>query len=258
MRLDALLLPGEIDARPRPQRAAVVIDVIRATSTIVSAFQHGVRSVLPVASVEEARQAQRTMPSALLAGERGGQRLPGFDLGNSPREFVREAIAGRDVVLTTSNGTKTLRAVGEGRVVAIGAFLNRAAVSNWLLGRGEDALMVCSGYEGIVSLEDAVCAGAIVARVGDADGSLILGDTARACQALWGRYASEMPGLLRDTEWGRHIVHIGLGADLDLCAQVDVTDVVPVMVGGRIHLEESGPRREPTRSIPRGPDREPR
>ena len=236
MRLDVLLLPGELDARPRPQRAAVVIDVIRATSTIVSAFQHGVRSVLPVASVEEARRAQSATPDALLAGERGGQRLPGFDLGNSPREFVGDAVADRDVVLTTSNGTKTLRAVGEGRVVAIGAFLNRTAVGTWLLGRGEDALMVCSGYEGIFSLEDAVCAGAIVDGMCGASASLTLGDTARACRVLWGRYASEMPGLLRDTEWGRHIVHIGLGADLDLCAQLDVTSVVPVMAGGRIRL----------------------
>lgn len=242
MRLDVLLLPGEITARPRPQRAAVVIDVIRATTTIVCAFRHGVRSVVPVASVEEARRAQRTTPGALLAGERGGQRLPGFDLGNSPRDFARDAVAGRDVVLTTSNGTKTLRAVGEGRIVAIGAFLNRTAVSNWLLGRGEDALMVCSGYEGIFSLEDAVCAGAIVERAERGNGSITLGDAARVCRELWGRYASEMPGLLRETEWGRHIVHIGLGADLDLCAQVDVTDVVPVMAGGHIRLEESARR----------------
>lgn len=189
--------------------------------------------MLPVAGIEEARRAQAAMPGALLAGERGGQRLPGFDLGNSPREFVREAVADRDVILTTSNGTKTLRAVGEGRAVAIGAFLNCTAVGAWLRDRGEDALLVCSGYEGIFSLEDTVCAGAIVDRMGDA---VTLGDTARACQALWGRYASEMPGLLRNTEWGRHIVHIGLGADLDLCAQVDVTTVVPVMVEGRIRL----------------------
>jgi 2-phosphosulfolactate phosphatase len=241
MRLDVLLLPGELDARPRPQRAAVVIDVIRATSTIVSAFRHGVRSVFPVADVEEARRAQGEMAGALLAGERGGKRLPGFDLGNSPREFVPNVVAGRDVVLTTSNGTKTLRAVGRGRVVAIGAFLNCSAVGAWLRSRDEDALLVCSGYEGIFSLEDAVCAGAVVEKVAAA-GSLMLGDTARACRALWGRYASEMPGMLRETEWGRHIVQIGLGADLDICAQVDVTSVVPIMTEGRIRLDEAESR----------------
>jgi 2-phosphosulfolactate phosphatase len=215
---------------------AVVIDVIRATSTIVTAFQYGVRSILPVASVEEARQVQASAPGALLAGERGGKRLPGFDLGNSPREFARDAVGDRDVVLTTSNGTKTLRAVGEGRAVAIGAFLNRTAVGRWLLSRGEDALVVCSGYEGIFSLEDAVCAGAMVDRLIGGATSVVLGDGARACQALWTRYASDVPGLLRDTGWGRHIVEIGLGADLDVCARLDVTDVVPVMLGERIVL----------------------
>ncbi len=236
MHLDVLFLPIELDARPRPQRVAAVIDVIRATTTIVTAFRQGARSVCPVASVDEAHRAREAVPHALLAGERGGRRLPGFDLGNSPREFTPEAVRGRDVVLTTSNGTKTLRAAQEGRSVAIGALLNRAAVGRWLLGRGEDAFIVCSGYEGIFSLEDAVCAGGVVDIVAAEGPGVALGDGARASQALWSRYAPDLPGLLRATGWGRHIVEIGLGADLDVCAQLDVTDVVPVMTGGRITL----------------------
>jgi len=239
MHIDVVFLPSEFSARPRRQRAAVVIDVIRATSTIVTAFQHGVRSLRPVASVEEARCAHTSTPGALLAGERGGTRIAGFDLGNSPREFTREAVRSRDVVLTTSNGTKTLRAVGEGRDVAIGAFLNRTAVGSWLIKRREDGLIVCSGYEGIFSLEDAVCAGAIVERMVGKDASLTLGDGAQACHVLWMHHASDLPRLLRDTGWGRHIVRIGLEADLDVCAQLDVTDVMPVMAGGGITLEES-------------------
>jgi len=234
MHLDVLLLPGELPARARPETTAVVIDVIRATTTIVTAFGHGVRSVLPVASPEEARRARVATPDAVLAGERGGQRMAGFDLGNSPREFTREAVGGRDVILTTSNGTKALRAVGERRVVAIGAFLNRAAVADWLVARGKDALIVCSGYEGIFSLEDSVCAGAIVDRAMAQAGELMLGDGARASQVLWTRYAPELSHLLPDTGWGRHVVSIGLGPDLELCAALDVTDAVPVMTAGRI------------------------
>jgi 2-phosphosulfolactate phosphatase len=236
MHVDVLFLPLELDARSRPQRVAVVIDVIRATTTIVTAFRQGARSVAPVASVEEARRTRESAPGALLAGERGGQRLPGFDLGNSPREFTPKAVRGRDVILTTSNGTKTLRAVQEGRSVAIGALLNRAAIGRWLVGRGEDAFIVCSGYEGVFSLEDAVCAGAVVDGLLAEGPSVALGDGARASQVLWARYAPDLPGLLRGTGWGRHIVEIGLGADLDVCAQLDVTDVVPVMAGGRITL----------------------
>jgi 2-phosphosulfolactate phosphatase len=236
MHLDVLFLPSELPARPRPERIAVVVDVIRATTSVVTAFQHGCRSILPVASLEEARAALVASPEAVLAGEQGGSRIPGFVLGNSPREFSREMVAGRDVILTTSNGTKALRAVSAGRTVAIGAFLNRSAVSDWLVGRSADGLIVCSGYEGVFSLEDAVCAGAIVDHAARLEGHPHFGDGARACQALWERFGSDLSQLLRETAWGRNIVGLGLGADLSVCAGLDVTDVVPQMEKGRIRL----------------------
>lgn len=237
MRLDVLLSPREFPVRPHPELYAVVVDVIRATTSIVAAFQHGCRSILPVASPEEARNALTAAPSAILAGEQGGQRIPGFTLGNSPREFRRDMVAGRDMILTTSNGTKTLRAVGAGRTVAIGAFLNRAAAGAWLVARGSDCLIVCSGYEGGFSLEDAVCAGAIVEQAVKLAPALTLGDGARASQVLWVRFGSELPRLLRETAWGRRIIDLGLKADLEVCARLDVTDVVPLMEGGRITLD---------------------
>jgi 2-phosphosulfolactate phosphatase len=239
MRLDVLLLPDELSARPRPESAAVVIDVLRATTSIVVAFQHGCRSILPVADFAEAQQARMVAPDAVLAGEQGGLRIPSFDLGNSPREFTREAVGGRDVILATSNGTKTLRAVGGGRTVAIGAFLNRAAVGDWLVARGADSLIVCSGYEGGFSLEDAVCAGAIVDRAVGVSERLSLGDGAWACQVLWERFGADLLRLLPETAWGRRMLAMGFGPDMEVCAHADVTDVVPTMAGGRITLERS-------------------
>ena len=138
------------------------------------------------------------------------------------------------------DGTRTLRAVGESRRVGIAAFLNRAAVADWLASRHEDSLIVCSGYEGIFSLEDAVCAGAVVERACAQEIPPILGDGARACLVLWERYGDDLLALLRGSGWGRHIVSIGLGPDLEICAQLDATNVVPVMAGGRIALEEPG------------------
>ena len=240
MHLDVLFLPCELPARPRPEGTAVVIDVIRATTTIVTAFQHGVRAVVPVASPEEARGILVALPGAILAGERGGRRIADFDIGNSPREFTRDALADKDIILSTSNGTKTLRAVGEGRRVAIAAFLNRSAVANWLTARLEDGLIICSGYEGIFSLEDAVCAGAVVEQVLSHGAPPALGDGARACLALWQSFGGDLSKLLHESAWGRHIIAIGLGDDLDICARLDVTDVVPVMAEGRITLETRG------------------
>ena len=237
MRLDVLFLPAELPAREHLQRVAAVVDVIRATTTIVTAFEHGCRSIQPVASVEEAKTARAARPAAILAGEKGGKRLPGFDMGNSPREFMAGQAADRDVILNTSNGTKALRAVGAGRRVAIAAFLNRTAVADWLVRQASDALIVCSGFEGIFSLEDAVCAGGVADRAAERDPALVLGDGAKACRLLWAHYRQDLSGLLPRTGWGSHIVAIGLGPDLEICARLDVTDAVPVMADGLIRLE---------------------
>ena len=237
MRVDVLLLPRELPVRPRPELYAVVIDVLRATTSIVVAFQHGCRSILPVANAEEALAARTASPDAVLAGELGGLRVPGFDLGNSPREFTGEAVGGRDVILTTSNGTKALRAVAAGRTVAIGAFRNRAAVGDCLVARGADSLIVCSGYEGGFSLEDAVCAGAIADRAAQVATGLSLGDGARACQILWQRFRSDLVGLFRQTDWGRRMLALGFEGDLAVCAKLDATDVIPLMLGDRITLD---------------------
>jgi 2-phosphosulfolactate phosphatase len=236
MKLDVLFLPAELPAREHPQKVAAVVDVIRATTTIVTAFQHGCLSIQPVAGVEEAREARAARPDAILAGEKGGKRLPGFDMGNSPREFMTGQAAGRDVILNTSNGTKALRAVEAGRRVAIAAFLNRAAVADWLIRQAADALILCSGYEGLFSLEDSVCAGGIADEAAKRDPALVLGDGAKACQLLWAHHRRDLPGLLPRTAWGSHIVAIGLGSDLEICARLDVTDSVPVMADGLIRL----------------------
>ena len=190
-----------------------------------------------MASREEALCTRARLPAVVLAGEQGGQRIPGFDLGNSPREFTRGAVGGRDVILTTSNGTTALRAVGGGRTVAIGAFRNRAAVGDWLVSRGADSLIVCSGYEGGFSLEDAVCAGSIVDRASRMAARLVLGDGARACQVLWERFGADLGRLLPETGWGDRMLALGFGPDLTMCAELDATEVVPVMEGERITLD---------------------
>jgi 2-phosphosulfolactate phosphatase len=210
----------------------VVVDVIRATSSIVTAFAHGCHTIFPAESVSDAQALKAAHPQALLCGERDGRRIEGFALGNSPREFTADAVGGQELILATSNGTRTLRAVNAGRSVAIGAPMNRAAVAVWLSERDTDALVVCSGFEGIFSLEDAVCAGGIVDRA--AELGMALGDGAQACQVLWRRYAGDLPGLLARTAWGQHIISIGLGPDLEVCARLDMTDVVPVLRDGGI------------------------
>lgn len=210
---------------------AVVLDVVRASTTIVTALAHGARAVVPVATPDEAQARGRAWPAgpALVGGERGGTPPPGFDCGNSPAEYTADRVRERTVVFTTTNGTRALLALGAARRVAVGGFVNAAAVVRWAAAEPGDVLLVCAGERGRFCLEDAVCAGLLAARL--AAGDPVLTDAARAARALWDRYAGDLEAMLADAAWAQVLVRQGRGADLPLCVALDAYDVVPVVRG---------------------------
>lgn len=220
-------------------RAVAVIDVIRATTTITMALHQGCAGVIPVRTLNEARTVVRRLgKGALLAGERGAERVAGFDLGNSPAEYGRERIKGKTVVLTTTNGTRTFQAASEARALIACSFLNVAAAARWLAGTGLDILIMCAGRQGRFCLEDCVGSGMLIDRVLNiSDDSIACSDAAGAAHTLFTTYRDDPLRMLRGCEWGREIIHKGLGADLEICAQVDLTDIVPVMRAGRLVAE---------------------
>ncbi|MGH7359260.1 MAG: 2-phosphosulfolactate phosphatase, partial [Candidatus Rokuibacteriota bacterium] len=187
-----------------------------------------------------------TAGPVLVGGERGGSPPTGFDCGNSPAEYTRERVAGRTVFFTTTNGTRALLAVeGAGRV-AVGGFVNAAAVTRWVEAEPGDVLLVCSGERGRFCLEDAVCAGLLVSRLEPRDGALT--DAARAARGLWERYAGDLEEMLGDAAWAQVLAAQGRGADLPLCVALDVHDVVPevragVLVTASPNLTPLGPAR---------------
>jgi 2-phosphosulfolactate phosphatase len=222
------------------RRAVVVIDVLRATSTIVQAMASGVRSVLPAGSVEDAaRMAEQIGRDAvLLCGEQDCQPIRGFHLGNSPAAFTPERVSGKTLIMTTTNGTAALLAVAAAEQVIVGALLNAGAVARTLAGAGEDALLLCAGREGAFALEDALCAGRIIRRVRAATGTTVSGnDAATAAVRLAGHAATERR--LARTAAGRRLRELGLGADVAFCAQEDRYEVVPRLVEHRIRLQEA-------------------
>jgi 2-phosphosulfolactate phosphatase len=210
--------------------AAVVVDVVRASTTIVTALANGARAVIPVATPEEARARGRAWADGpvLLGGERGGEPPPGFDCGNSPAEYARERVEGRTVLLTTTNGTRALLAVRGARRVAVGGFVNATAAARWAAAEAGDVCLVCAGERGRFCLEDAVCAGLLVARI-EARAPAPLTDSARAARLLWERYADDLAAMLRDAAWAQALAGQGRGDDLPACVAVDVYDVVPVV-----------------------------
>jgi 2-phosphosulfolactate phosphatase len=219
------------------RRIVVVIDVLRATSTIVEALANGARSVLPVATVDEAvRKAEEIgRDTVLLCGEREGMQIRGFHLGNSPADFTRERVDGRPLIMTTTNGTGAVLASSSASRCYIGSLLNLSAVARRLLEHNEDVLLLCAGREGAFAIDDALCAGRIARRLAD-ETKVVLGNDA-AITAV--RTTTRRPIRARElarTAAGRQLRDIGLSADIAFCAQEDRHDVVPVLEEHRLRL----------------------
>ncbi len=222
--------------------AVAVIDVLRATSTAVAALAAGAAALRPCAGPEEARALAERLRAAgvpcLLCGEAGAVRVPGFDLGNSPREFTPEAVAGREVVLATTNGTRALRLLPEGVAgVALASFLNASAAAAWLAARASPAglVLACAGTEGAFSYDDFLCAGALVDRLEALrpDG-IVPDDLARAARDAYRQNRGGLAAALAACRHARHLFRLGLGEDVAFCAREDVYRLVPVVREGRV------------------------
>ena len=234
--IDVALTLEEVAAVALGGTSAVVIDAVRASTTIVAALAAGAPAVVPVGTPEEARARASAWPgeAALLGGERDGSPPPGFECGNSPAEYTAERVRRRPVVFTTTNGTRGLLALTGAKAVAVGGFVNAEAVVRWAARQAGDTLFVCAGEKGRFCLEDATCAGLLVSRLRARRPAAPLSDAARAAVALWARYAGDLPGMLADATWARALVDQGRGGDLPLCVAIDAYHVVPVLQDGRL------------------------
>jgi len=238
---------------------AVVIDVLRASTTIITALAHGAAGVRPVLTIDEAKPlAAASGPGSeiLLGGERGGLRIDGFDLGNSPLEYSRARVAGRRIVITTTNGTAALDACTAAAEVLIGAIVNRAAVAARARERAEahgtsDIHLVCAGTDGHVTEEDLLAAGAILdaaSRLPDARGDTLDASATAAREMFRGvlsasghGVASAIVAAFATSRGGRNLIELGMQADLPAAAAIDSLTVVPRLDrGARGHKSPAG------------------
>jgi 2-phosphosulfolactate phosphatase len=225
--IDVALCPSEIrrfENIDLSETIAVVFDVLRATSTMITGLEHGVERFLPVETVEAARALKIQDPSLLLAGERGGLPLEGFDLGNSPPDF--KDIRGKRVVLTTTNGTVALHRVRRAKRVYVGALLNLDFLAQVLDSEGATGvLIVCSGTGEDFALEDAIAAGGLVDRLSHNS----LSDAAVLVKSLYREASSDLLSYLRQSRNGRALVGIGKAKDVEECARLSFSQTVGVM-----------------------------
>jgi 2-phosphosulfolactate phosphatase len=228
VRVDVAFTPAALAPAALAGASALVIDVLRASTTIVTALSNGCLGVVPVADAAEARRRAVATPGALLAGERRGEPLAGFDLGNSPGEFTPERVGGRLVFLTTSNGTVALLAARAAAAVAVAAFANLGAAAAWAVAGGRDVIVTCAGERGARSLEDEVCAGLLVDRMLAACPAAIAGPEAQVAAQQARPYAADLGRLARDSGWARYLASRGRGGDVTTCLSVDTFTLVPV------------------------------
>ena len=233
MRIDVCLTPAEYSAKHYSDTIAVVIDVFRATSSMASAFANQCEAIIPVETVEDALIEQRCNPGSLVAGERNALKVAGFDLGNSPFEFTAEAVAGKTIIMSTTNGTVALvRAVGS-LAIYTAAFVNAAAVCQTLRQQGRDCVLICAGRKGSFSLEDALCAGLLSDRLADV---AVLGDAAQFARSAYCQSKQHLLKNVAESLHARYLSEVGLGKDVAWCLQHDILDVVPCFSEGKVRI----------------------
>lgn len=213
----------------------VVVDIFRATSAMVTAFHHGAKAIIPVSTIKEAREYRDK--GYLAGGERNGEVVDGFAFGNSPFSYMDEGIRGREIALTTTNGTRAINiAAKHADRIAIGAFLNLGALAEWLIPQEKDVVILCAGWRDRFNMEDSLFAGALT------DLLLISGryysdcDSANASNLVYRSARRNLMRFLSNCSHRKRLAHLHLEKDVEYCLQTDLTPVVPVLHDGRLTL----------------------
>lgn len=230
----------EKDAR---DKLIVVIDVLRASTTICTALSNGAKEVIPVNSIEQAMQLSGDLfaDTTIVGGERGGVKVRGFDLGNSPSEYTPGTVQGKSVILTTTNGTEALVKSRTGSQVLVGSFVNASAVTEALANADEDMLIVCAGREQRFSLEDFYCAGMIINGIRETRNArdVTVSDTASVAEITFKNYSDDPVQVLKDAAHGQSLIDLGFEDDLYICGEINRVPVLPVYHEGRITIPAS-------------------
>jgi 2-phosphosulfolactate phosphatase len=233
MRVEVYFGPQEVVASDVASRVVAVVDVLRASTSIAIALANGARAVIPLANSDEVvtRSKSLARSEVKLAGERKSQAIPGFDVGNSPFEFTREAVEGKTVLMTTTNGTNAILAAQGARDVVIASYVNFSAVLSMLraaLRGGADVAILCAGQEKRFALEDAACAGRFVQHITEKYSKAELNDAAQAAVLIDKKFGANLKRLLRTSSHGVSLMEAGFGDDIVACAELDAYPVVPV------------------------------
>lgn len=230
--LNVCLTPALIPLYQVEDYIVVIVDIFRATSSICYGIENGAEAIIPVAEVEECAAYREKGLNYLLAAERDGKVVDGFDFGNSPFSYVKEKVSGKTVVLTTTNGTHALHIARAAKKIVIGSFLNLTALCNWLKTQDENILLVCAGWKNNFNLEDTLFAGAVIEQLKGA--GFKLDDAALAANDLFQAGKNDINEYLKKTSHSERLKKLGIEKDIAFCLQVDLTTAIPVLHGDKL------------------------
>jgi 2-phosphosulfolactate phosphatase len=231
-RLEVCLSPGIYDKHADDENLVVIVDILRATSSICAAIHNGVKSIIPVATVEEARQMKNQ--GYLVASERDGYVLDFADFGNSPFNFTPEIVSGKEIVYSTTNGTRCIHLASHSKAVVIGSFLNISSLAEWLIQQNAPVLIFCASWKDRFSLEDTVFAGALAEKLLTSGKFESICDAVTASVDLWNLAKDNLPAYINKAAQKGRLASKGLDDCIEYCLTADQTKVIPVFQDDRL------------------------
>jgi len=230
LRLETCLSPALYAKHAHDENIVVVVDILRATSSICTALHNGVKRIIPVATVEEARKKKEE--GFIVASERDGFVLDFADFGNSPFNFTADKVKDKEIVYSTTNGTRCIHMAAHSRAVVIGAFLNLTALTNWLIAQDAPVLIFCASWKDRFSLEDTVFAGALAEKLLESGKFETICDAVTASLDLWSIAKTDLNGYIQKAAQKGRLAAKGLDDCIEFCHQADFTNVIPHFSGG--------------------------
>ena len=232
MRLDVFFTPNECKPADTVNRLVVIVDVLRASTTVATALGNGAKTVIPLLGADDVimRSKEFSRSGVKLAGEQKMLPIAGFDLGNSPQSFTTEAVEGKTILITTTNGTRALLGVQGARDIVIASYVNFTAILAMMkvaASSDTDIAIICGGEEGSFTLEDAACAGRYVKAI-PKRGAVVLNDAAAASVLIERKYGDNIAKVFKESTHGQALESAGFGDDLAAAAEVDAYSVVPI------------------------------
>jgi 2-phosphosulfolactate phosphatase len=230
--IEVCVSPSLYQYHHNTESVVVVIDILRATSAICAAFMNGVKAIIPIGQIDEARALKEQ--GYMVAAERDGIVLDFADFGNSPFNFTPERVTGREIVYSTTNGTQAVQMAADCHAVAIGSYLNLDALGNYLIGKNRNVVLFCAGWKNRFSLEDTLFAGALSDYLMKNGNYTTICDATHAAMDLWHVAKPNLIGYIPKAAQKSRLAKNGLDDCIDYCHTPNVTNVVPVLQNGKL------------------------